>query len=138
MMSIFAILVVVVLNLVPADVTTFTMQMNPAETMRFTKQGDGGWSAIKLPRGDDLGTFYVDGTKLTMKGEGKERTQDLAKILGVDEGFDWKEMKAVKLGATPVQVERQSNGLDFVLREKKEDSPAKPTFKVRWDLKELK
>ncbi len=135
MMSIFAILIVVVLNLVPADVTTFTMQMNENETLRFTKQAEGGWNAVELPK-DDLGTFYVDGTKLTMKGEDREHTQNLAKMLGVDEDVDWKELKEIKLGAAPVQIERKKNGLDFILTAKREGSETKRTFKVRWDRKE--
>ena len=137
MMSILAILVVVVLNLVPSNVTTFNMQMNENDTIRFTRQSDGGWNAVKLPK-NDLGTFYVDGAKLTMKGEGKKYTQDISTMLGVDKDTDWKKLKEVKFGDSPLQIERKEDGLDLILTEKDGDRETKQTFKVRWDNNELK
>ncbi len=137
MMSIFAILLVAVLNLVPADVSTFTMVMHENETIRFTKQADGGWNAVELPK-DDLGTFYVDGTKLTMKGEGKTHTQDLATMLGVNSKTDWSKIKELKMGGTPIQIQRKKSGIDFVLSHKKEDEVISRTFKVSWDSKKNK
>jgi len=137
MMAIFAILLVAVVNLIPADVSTFTMVMHENETIRFTKQADGGWSAIELPK-DSLGTFYVNGTKLTMKGEGKTHTQDFAKVLGVDGKTDWSQLKAITLGHRPVQIDRKKSGIDFILSEKKEGKISTRTFKVHWDLKKDK
>jgi len=132
MMSIFAILLVAVLNLIPADVSTFTMVMHETETIRFTKQADGGWNAVELPK-DDLGTFYVDGGKLTMKGEGKQSTTDISAVLGVNSETDWQKLTELKLGAVPIQIQRQENGFDFVLTQKNGDSEIKKTFTVRWD-----
>ena len=136
MTSIFSFLLVVVLNVIPADVTTFTMERSEndtiRDTIRFTKQADGGWKALKLPN-TDLGTLSVDGTKVTMDFEGKKHTTDLAKILGLDEGTDWKTLKEIKVGSLPIQIERKTNQLNFIIQtEKKGDTEIKRTIKVQW------
>ena len=130
-MSIFAILLVAVLNLIPADVSTFTMVMHENEAIRFTKQDDGGWAGIKRP-GNDIGVFYVNGTKLTIKGDGKSYTQDIAKILGVDDNTDWSQIKAITLGRRPFQIERNKSGVDFIFNEKKDGKTNAQVFKVQW------
>ena len=68
-----------------------------------------------------------------MKGEGKEHTQDLATMLGVNEDTDWKNLKEIKLGAAPVQIQRKADGLDLILKEKNGESEVEKTFTVRWN-----
>jgi hypothetical protein len=133
----FIILLVAVLNLIPARVTTFTMAADGTQTIRFTKQADGGWKGVQLPT-EGIGTFYVAGTKLTTKENGKESSMYLAKMLGVEEKTNWSKLKEIKVGSTARQIERKANGVDFVLKEKKGDSTLTMTWKVRWEAKKGK
>jgi hypothetical protein len=85
-----------------------------------------------------LGTFYVDGAKLSIKGQGKAFTIDLATTLGVDKDVDWTKLKAIKFGDKPVRIEKKANGLDLILNGKGAENDSNRTFKVRWDIKERK
>ncbi len=64
----------IILNLIPADVTRFTITEGEQgkETIHLTKQADGGWKMADGPKGD-MGTLYVDGSKLTVKNGGKKQ-----------------------------------------------------------------
>jgi len=130
----FATLLVVILNLIPVDVSTFTMAMDGNDVIRFTKQADGGWNAVELPD-DDLGIFHVDGAVLTMKGEGREKTQDLSKMLGVGAATDWKKLKEIKFGSDLVQIQRKANGLDLIPKEANGEGEVKHAVAVRWKVK---
>lgn len=134
MTSIFATLLVVILNLIPADVSTFTMGMDGNNVIRFTKQADGGWNAVELPD-DDLGIIHVDGAVLTMKGEGREKTQDLSKMLGVGAATDWKKLKEIKFGSDLLQIQRKANGFDLILMEANGERELKHAAAVRWKVK---
>jgi len=121
------------LNLAPADVTTFTIRMNSDETTRFTKQQDGGWSALQLPN-KDLGVFYVDGTKLRTHHNGKQHKQDFAKMLGVDENPEWQGINEVQVGSTTsIQIERRESGLELIMNtERGDDPPVISIWEVHW------
>ena len=137
MISFLAILIVVALNLVPGNVTTFTIQMNEKESISFTKQSDGGWKAVALPK-DDLGTYQVDGAKLTINGQGKTYTQDFSTMLGVDKNSDWKNLKAIRYGDTPVLIDRKENGFDLIRKVKEGGGETNQIYKVRWEIMEHK
>lgn len=121
------VLLVAVLNIVPAHVQTFSLTMPGGPALQFTKQTDGGWKGVK-PTGDDPRLFYVTGTKLTMKGGGKEITQDYAETLGLTKAPDWKELKDLTAGTQHIRIERRPDGLDFLLPGK----DAEHRCLVRW------
>jgi len=136
MSSVFAILLVVIVNLMPVGTKTFTIEMPDGrtpgtKTVQFTRQADG-WHAVDLPK-DDLGIFEVKGTELTAKSDGKEFTQDLGKLLGIDANTDWSTVKELKFGGVPMKVERVADGVDFVLAGKDhEGKEIQRVFKARW------
>jgi len=132
MSSVLVVLLIAVLNMLPANVQTFTMEMAPETTIQFTKQKDGGWVGSTHP-GEEIGTFYVNGTKMTVKSKAKEHTDDFAQLLGTDEKTDWKTIGELKVGPTPLKIERKTNGVDFVLKQKNQDREETKTFKVRWE-----
>lgn len=131
MNSVLPMLIAVVLNLVPGEVTTFTMEVEEREIMHFTKQADGGWKARSQPD-HDLGTFYVDGAKLTNKRDGKEQTQDLSRMLGVGKDTSWMKLKTFRFGDAKISIVHKENGLDFNFRERRGTKVINETWPVRW------
>jgi hypothetical protein len=127
-----AVFVGIVLNLIPADASTFTMQMKGGDkgvTIQFTKQADGGWKGIHQgEREASLRVFYLAGTKVACKVGDKEETEDLAKVIGVDEKTQWKDLKKVNLRSIPVDIEHEASGLNFISKEL--------TIQVRWKTNE--
>lgn len=131
MSSVFAVLVVAVLNLVPAEVNEFTMEMPGDEKIRFTRRAEDGWRAVEQPD-DDLGTFRVDGTKVTMNIGGRERMYDFARFFDVDENTTWSELKQIEFGSRTIRIQRKDNGIDFVMAGGGGNQDEPRTFKVRW------
>ena len=132
--SCFSIIVAMVLNLIPADVTSFTIaeDVRGRETIRLTKQADGGWKMSDGPKGD-MGALYVDGAKLTMKDGGKKQTVDLSDHLDIDKDTDWSKLDALKLKGATFKIERKPNGLDLRLQDAKKDEGLGKLVKVRWE-----
>jgi hypothetical protein len=131
MMSVLAIVVVIVLNLIPTEMTSFRVQLGPNDTIHFKKRPDGGWDAERSPQ-KPIGAFYVDGTSLTIKGESKELTQDLAKIIGAGKNPDWADLKLVQIEDVPLHIEHTANGLDFVVKPPAGDDQPERRIKVQW------
>jgi hypothetical protein len=131
MQSIISILLVAALNLLPAGVKEFTLTPPDEKALHFALQADGGWKGLK--KGQTNGpTFYLDGTQLTMKNEGKEFASDLGPVLGVNAGTVWKEVKELKIGADLIGIERQADGVDFTNTSKNGEKEVTRRFKVRW------
>ena len=132
--STFSIIVAMVLNLIPGGVTSFTIaeDVKGRETITLTKQADGGWKMSDGPK-RDMGTIYLDGTKLTAKIDGKKQTVDLSDRLDIDKDADWSKLKTLKLGGTTLKIERKPNGLDLLLQNPKKDSDGGERLKVRWE-----
>jgi hypothetical protein len=137
MSSVIAILLIAILNLVPANVTSLALEVGSEKKIQFTKLADGSWSALESP-GEKPMLLSIKGGKLTMKTEGdkNEQTEDFSKILGIDENTDWSKIKQFKTGAISIQIERVNNGLDFVLSEKKQGKILREVFKARWNKNE--
>ena len=133
--STFSIIVAMVLNLIPADVTSFTIAegVKGRETIHLTKQADGGWKMSDGPN-RDMGTIYLDGTKLTVKNDGKKQTVDLSGHLDIDKDTDWEKLKTISLKGATLKIDRKPNGLDLVLREGKKDGGRGESMKVRWEV----
>lgn len=144
MASSIAVIILAVLNLIPAGVNTFTLGMpGNKPQICFTKQADGGWQGV--PTGDKVRkeetvTFYVSGTKMTAKDqEGKEiSAQDLGPLFGIDEKTDWSKLKEIKFGRQTMVIDRKDNGLDFTMKTAADDKEAKPAFTARWQVKDKK
>lgn len=124
----------IILNLIPADVTRFTITEGEQgkETIHLTKQADGGWKMADGPKGD-MGTLYVDGSKLTVKNGGKKQMVDLFDRLDIDKDADWSKLKTLKLSGTTLKIERKPNGLDLRLQDAKKDEGLGKLVKVRWE-----
>jgi hypothetical protein len=131
MSSVFALLVVTVLNLVPAEVNEFTMETPGDETIRFTQQAEHRWRAVEQPD-DDLGAFHVDGTKLTMNIGGQNRTYDFARFLDVGEDAPWSQLKEIEFGPRTIRIHRKDNGVDFVMAGRGGNKDEPRTFRVLW------
>ena len=125
------ILLVAVLNIIPAGVKTFSLTLPDNKPIQFTKQADGGWKGVKQT-GDDPRLFYVTGTKLTMKGGEQEFTQDYAETLGLTAPPNWKELKTLTAGTQLIRIERRPDGLDFVLPGKQDGKDIDRHCLVRW------
>ena len=137
MMTFVSIFMLVVINTLPAEVDTFTLTGLDGEILRLTKQADGGWKVVE-PADKKMGTFYVKGTKITIKredGEDKEFSQDLAEMLGVDEKTDWKKLTEIKTEDLTVKIKRQKNGIDFVIKAGDEGDESEQVLKARWGAK---
>lgn len=127
------------MHLVPADVTTFTIETGANQPMRCTKQPDGGWTVAGMGMG---GTFSCEGSRLTVHAAGKEdETFDLADLYGehLEQWIaveDKKQPTKLVLGETMVQVEPKERdpdgraGIDFVVTFGKKPPKVVP---VRWE-----
>ena len=125
------------MHLVPADVTTFTIETGANQPMRCTKQPDGGWMVAGMG-----GTFSCEGSRITVHATGKEdETFDLAELYGehLEQWIaveDKKQPTKLVLGETMVQVEPKERdpdgraGIDFVVTIGKQPPKVVP---VRWE-----
>ena len=128
MSQILITLIAVSLHLVPADVTTFTIQMEKGE-VSLTRQAADEWKMNGTPV-----TFQVTHAMLTIKSGDNEQEIDFSEMAGVGKNTNWAKLKQVKLGGTPAQIERKANGVDFVLEAKQGGKGAPKTYQVRWEL----
>ena len=126
MSQVLIILIGVVLNLVPLDVTSITIPSEKGE-VSLTKQAGGDW----ILNGSPI-SFRADGAELTMKAGGKEQKFDLSKMAGIDKKADWAKLKEITLGGRPAQILPKANGLDFVLEAEEGDKNAPRTYEARW------
>ena len=120
MESLLSIILAIVLNIIPAEVTEFSVQIADGDdtiVMQFEKQEGGGWKSQGGRGVKDPSTYYISGTKLTVKTSRKTSENDLAKHLTI--------------GATPFKVRHRANGLDFLVTEEEKDSRV---VRVRWKL----
>lgn len=130
----FSMIIAIVLNLIPADVTSFTVEgLHEGKVLRCTQQAGGDWIlADEAGKGDRV-AFRVDGTKLTMKDAGKEQTVDLADHLGIDKDADWSKIKELEIRGGALAIERKPDGLDLVFRPGKKDDADQRRIRVRWE-----
>jgi hypothetical protein len=133
--SILVIVLVATVNMMPADVDTFTVtapdEDSNSVTIRVTKLADGGWKAVE-PAEEKLGTFYVKGTVFTTRHEDEDVTLDLAETLGVDENTDWKTLTEIKT----IKIKSQENGIDFVIKAGDEGDESERVLRARWGAEE--
>lgn len=133
--STFSILVAIILNLIPADVTSFTIRedVEGRETIRLTKQADGGWKMTDGSKGNPVSTIRVDGTKMTVTEDGGKRTVDLSGHLDIDKNTDWEKLEEVGIGGAALKIERKPDGLDLTIRDGNKDGERGELLKVRWE-----
>ena len=131
--SFFAVLIVTTINMMPADIDTFTMNVpeHENEVIRFAKQTDGGWEVIDSEEAS-RGRLFVDGTKITIKGEDEEITQDTSEILGLDEETDWDNLKEFKMRQFTVRIDRRKDGLTYTVTGPEEDEKSEHIINVSW------
>jgi hypothetical protein len=132
-----SLILAIVMNLIPANVTSFTVEgLDEGLTLRCTKHDDGDWVLTdEVGKGDRV-AFRVDGTKLTMKDADKEQTIDLAGQLGIDQDADWSKIEELKIRGNVLAIERKPDGLDLVFRPEKKDDAKPQRFRVRWEADE--
>jgi hypothetical protein len=120
MESLLPIILALVLNIIPAEATDFTIQIAEGDDsieLQFKKQEDGGWESQLGQAGKEPSTYYISGTKLTVKNSGKTSENDLAKHLTI--------------GATLFKVRHRADGLEFLVKEEEKDSRV---VRARWKL----
>jgi len=110
---VFSIVVFIALNVIPADISVFeiaapggrTVNGRPVEkVIRFTKQEDGGWQAVDLPR-DEFGIYSLDGNNLTVappederkRGNAKPMVKPMDSILDIQKDMDWTSITKLEL-----------------------------------------
>ena len=127
------IIVAIVLNLIPAEMNAFTMEiLGDEQTLRYDKQADGGWK-VAFDGGRETATFYVDGTKLTTMDGGKPQTVDLAGHLGTDQDTDWSKLKELNFRErASVVIERDPEGLGLVFQPGNNVERQEHRVTVRW------
>lgn len=100
--------------LVPEDVHQFTIAVQ-GEQIQWT-QHKTGWYAVELPR-DDWGSYKVEGTEVTVAGEGREMKTKISRYLEIPEHLDWKKATeipvAMKSLGDPVQIQREDGKIVF-------------------------
>ena len=134
-LPLFSLIIAIVLNLIPADVTSFTVESERA-TLRCTKQAGGDWIlADESGRGNRV-AFHVDGTKVTMKEAEKEQTVDLGDHLGIDKDADWSKIKTFNIRDNALAIERKPDGLDLVFQPERKVDANQQRIRVRWEVDE--
>ena len=132
-----SLILAIVMNLIPANVTSFTVEgLDEGLTLRCTKHDDGDWVLTdEVGKGDRV-AFRVDGTKLTMKDADKEQTIDLAGQLGIDQDADWSKIEELKIRGNVLAIDRKADGLDLVFRPEKKDDANQRRIRVWWEADE--
>jgi len=135
MMSLFTVALIIALNLIPDQVSSFTMQMkgvgNENKRMHFTLQEDGGWRGVEHPK-DHIGTFYLDSEKLIIKGEGNEHSINLSSIFALEAEAEWSQLNEVRFGSKLIRINRLDNGLDISLVVDGGEPEEQAEFEIRW------
>jgi hypothetical protein len=132
MISLFAAIVTVILNLVPADVAQFQLVTANGETILFTRQSGNTWQGVEQPA-KDLGTFRVDGLKLRQKVAGKESLRDFTPMVAWDAAAGYERLQQFQIADKVFQVRRGENGFDFVLSSKSSNRTEDRVWQVRWE-----
>ena len=153
MSGLFSIVVFIALNVIPADVNVFeiadpaggTVNGKPVEkVMRFTKQETGGWQAVDLPR-DELGTFSLDGNKLTVappederkRGNTKSMVASMDSMLNIPNEVDWTSITKLELKRDGhASLSRKPNQVSVEITIGSGERSSKRTLIVRWKEKE--
>lgn len=134
-MNMLSLILAIVLNLVPPDVKSFTVEgLREGETIRCTKQAGGDWRVIDEAGQVDRVAFHVDGTKLTVKDDGDKQTMDLADHLGIEKDADWSKIETINIGDGSITIERRPDGLDLAFRPEKNDDAKQKRIRVRWEV----
>ena len=125
MSQVLIILIGISLHLVPADVTTFTIQTEKGE-ISLTRQADDHWQINETPV-----TFNVTHATLVIESEGEKQEVEFSEVAAVGKDTDWAKLKQIKLGNVSIQIKRKANGVDFILKATRGDKDAPRTHKAR-------
>lgn len=107
-MPLIQILFLIAVNLVAADVPSFTIVENGTTKIEFTRQKDGGWE-VKEPK-ERRGIWRLNKTKVsTTRHDGGSET-DIAQQMTIPENADWKTLKELNAGKTKIRIDRQKTG----------------------------
>jgi len=116
--------------MVPEDVNQFTIAVH-GKRIEWTRQ-ETGWRAVELPR-DDWGTYSVEGTEVTIAGEGHNLKTDIARFLAMPEDLNWKKATEIQVAlkslGDPVQIQREEGRI--VLSQAKGELFQKPAT-ITW------
>ena len=116
--------------MVPEDVNQFTIAVYGKE-IQWTRQ-ESGWQAVELPR-DDVGTFSVKGTEITISGEGHVLKTNISRFLSLPDDIDWKKAEEIQVAlkslGDPVQIQREDGKI--VLSQAKGELFEKPVT-ISW------
>ena len=153
MSGIFAIVVFIALNVIPADVKVLeiadpagrTVNGKPVEkVIRFTKQEAGGWQAVDLPR-NEFGTYTLEGNKLTVSPPEDERKRGnttylvmpMDSIVNIPKEVDWTSITKRELERDGhASISRKPNQVSVEITIGSDERSKQQTFIIRWKEKE--
>jgi hypothetical protein len=149
MSMLFSIVVFIALNIIPADISVFeiadpagrTVNGKPVEkVIRFTKQDAGGWQVVDLPR-DELGTYTLEGNKLTVappederkRGNTKSMATPMDSILDIPKELDWTSITKLELKRDGhASISRKPNQVSVEITMGSGERSRQQTFIIRW------
>ena len=126
MSQVLIILIGISLHLVPADVTTFSIQTEKGE-VSLTRQADDHWQINETPV-----TFNVTHATLVIESDGEKQEVEFSEIAGVGKDTDWAKLRQIRLGSVSIQIKRKANGVDFIMKATQGDKYVPRTYKARW------
>lgn len=108
MIPLFEILFFIAVNLVPADVPSFSIAEDGKNKIQFIRQNDGGWE-VKEPK-ERSGTWRLDATKVSVTRTDGGSETDLAQQFTIPTNANWRTLKEIHLGQTTIRIGRQPAG----------------------------
>ena len=115
MIPLIQILFLIAVNLVPADVPSFSIVEDGTTKIQFMRQKDGGWE-VNEPK-EWCGTWRLDTTKVSItRADGGSET-DLAQLLTIPANADWRTLKELDLGKTKVRIDRKPTGARITFKD---------------------
>jgi hypothetical protein len=97
---------------VPVGTEQFTIQLDAKSSVTWSKQVDGSWRAVEPPHNDG-GVWKIEGTKVTLTGEGHSIPLNVAGLVKIPEKVDWTSIGEVMLVqesmGSPIIVQRDIN-----------------------------
>jgi hypothetical protein len=129
MISYVLLIIVIVLNLIPSGMNTFSVKTPEGELSRYSRQTDGSWK--EMPQG---ATYRFRKDQLVIGGGERELSMGLAEIaqvFGYKADTDWASATGVPLARGKVlSLRRRADGLDIEFTS--ESNPAR-LYEVRWE-----
>ena len=108
MIPLIEILFFIAVNLVPADVPSFSIMEHGTNTTQFIRGKDGGWEVKEAK--EHRGTWYLKKTTVSVETADGGSETDVSQVLTIPVNPDWHTLKELDFGGTKIRIERQDRG----------------------------